>query len=346
MTPAHPFTRRGFLGTAAATAGVLAAPATLRAQTVNLRLHHFNSPLSISHTQFLVPWAERLAEATDGELQIQIFPSMQLGGSPGELYSQAKDGIVDMVWTIPGYTANRFTLTEVFELPFVAKSATATAPAVHEFAKRNLGEEYGDTHPILFHTHAPGQLHGKGDPIRTVDDMAGLQIRGPSRPITEAIKTMGAVPVGMPVPAVTEAIARGVVDGAALPWTITRPIRLHEVTDYHTVLDFYAAVFGMVMNKSRWESLPADMQQAINDASSAEFVRELGVLWDGDEEQGRQLAIDAGNEIVEVSDAERDRFREACQPVIDNWIANVNDRGLDGQALYDEALALIEQNAA
>jgi TRAP-type C4-dicarboxylate transport system substrate-binding protein len=136
------------------------------------------------------------------------------------------------------------------------------------------------------------------------------------------------------------------VDGAALPWTITRPIRLHEVTDYHTVLDFYAVVFGMVMNKSRWESLPADMQQAINDASSEEFVRELGELWDGDEAQGRQMAIDAGNEIIEVSDSERERFREACQPVIDNWIETVNERGMDGQALYEEALSLIEAQSA
>ena len=346
MTTGKSYSRRAFLGTAAAGAGLLAAPATLRGQGVNLRLHHFNSPLSIAHTKFLVPWAEQLAEATDGELQIEVFPAMQLGGKPGDLYGQAKDGIVDMIWTIPGYTANRFTLTEVFELPFVAQSATKTAPAVHEFAKRNMGEEYADTHAILFHTHAPGQLHTKGTAIRTLDDMAGLQLRGPSRPITEAIGTMGATPVGMPVPAVTEAISRGVVDGAALPWTITRPIRLHEVTDYHTVLDFYGVVFGMVMNKARWDSLSADIQQAINDASTEEFVRELGELWDGDEAQGRQMAIDAGNGMIEVSDDERDRFREACQPVIDNWIETVNERGMDGQALYEEALSLIEAQSA
>ncbi len=346
MTTRNAYSRRAFLGTATVGAAMLVAPAIVKAQGVKLRLHHFNSPLSIAHTQFLLPWTERLAEATDGELQIEVFPAMQLGGKPSDLYGQAKDGIVDMIWTIPGYTANRFTLTEVFELPFVAKSASVTAPAVHAFAKANMTEEYGDTHPILFHTHAPGQLHTKGTAIRTVDDMAGLQLRGPSRPITEAIGVMGATPVGMPVPAVTEAISRGVVDGAALPWTITRPIRLQEVVDYHTVLDFYASVFGLVMNKGRWDSLSGDLQQAINDASSEEFVRELGELWDGDEAQGRQLAVDAGNEIIEVSEAERGRFREACQPVIDNWIATVNDRGMDGQALYDEALSMIESQSA
>ncbi len=346
MSKVSNLTRRTFLGTATAATGVLAAPATLRAQTVNLRLHHFNSPLSISHTKFLVPWTERLAEATNGALQIEVFPAMQLGGKPGDLYGQAKDGIVDMIWTIPGYTANRFALTEVFELPFVAKAASATAPAVQEFSQKHFAKEYGDTHPILFHTHAPGQLHTKDKAVRQLEDMQGLQIRGPSRPIIEAIKAMGAVPVGMPVPAVTEAISRGVVDGAALPWTITRPIRLHEVTNFHTVLDFYASVFALVMNNRSWDGLPAELQQAINDASTVDFVRELGVLWDSDEQQGYDLAVAAGNEIIEVSEAERDRFRDACQPVTQAWIDNVNGMGLDGQAMYDEAVSLIEKHSA
>ena len=346
MTTSVRPSRRAFIGATAAGAAVLAAPSVLRAQDVKLRLHHFNSPLSIAHTQFLVPWTERLTEATDGALQIEVFPAMQLGGKPGDLYGQAKDGIVDMIWTIPGYTANRFTLTEAFELPFVAKSATRTAPAVQEFAKAHMGEEYGDTHPILFHCHAPGQLHTKGVAVNTLDDIQGLQIRGPSRPITAAIQAMGATPVGMPVPAVTEAISRGVVDGAALPWTITRPIRLHEVVDHHTVLDFYASVFGLVMNKRRWEDLPVELQQAIDEASTTEFVRELGQMWDADEEPGRQAAIDAGNEIIEVSEEERGRFAEACQPVIDNWVETVNGMGLDGEMLLSEARRMIEEQPA
>jgi TRAP-type C4-dicarboxylate transport system substrate-binding protein len=346
MSKSGNLTRRSLLGVAAAAAGVLSAPATLRAQTLNLRLHHFNSPLSISHTKFLVPWAERLAAATDGALQIEVFPAMQLGGKPGGLYDQAKDGIVDMIWTIPGYTANRFTLTEVFELPFVAKSAAATAPAAQEFAARHFGKEYSDTHPLMFHTHAPGQLHTKGKAVRVLEDMKGLQIRGPSRPITEAIEAMGAVPIGMPVPAVTEAISRGVVDGAMLPWTITRPIRLHEVTDYHTELNMYASVFALIMNKGRYQGLPAELQNAIDDATTVDFARELGVLWDSDEPQGRDLAIAAGNEIIEVSAAESARFEEACQPVADAWIETVDATGLDGQALLDEARGLIDQYSA
>lgn len=339
------FDRRQFLGAATAAIGTLAAPTVLRAQTVKLRLHHFNSPLSISHKQFLVPWAEKLEKATDGALQIQVFPAMQLGGKPGDLYGQARDGIVDMIWTLPGYTANRFTLTEVFELPFVGRPAVQTSPAVHEFAKKHLQEEYSDTHPILFHTNAPGQLHTRTKAVHTLDDMAGLQIRGPSRPITAALSAFGAVPVGMPVPQVTESISRGIVEGAALPWTIARPIRLHEVTKYHTLLDFYVSIFALIMNKQRWDSMPAELQQAINDASTTDFVRELGVMWDEDEMPGYQLAVDAGHEIIEVPDAERARFVEACQPVIEEWVAKVDGMGLDGAALLEEARTMIADGA-
>lgn len=337
------FDRRQFLGAATAAIGTLAAPAVLRAETVKLRLHHFNSPLSISHKQFLLPWAEQLEKATDGALQIQVFPAMQLGGKPGDLYGQVRDGIVDMIWTLPGYTANRFTLTEVFELPFVGGPAVQTSQAVNAFAKKHLRDEYSDTHPILFHTNAPGQLHTSTKAVRTLDDLAGLQIRGPSRPITEALNAFGAVPVGMPVPAVTEAVSRGIVEGAALPWTIARPIRLHEVTKYHTLLDFYVSVFALVMNKQRWEGLPAELQQAIEEASRPEFVRELGVLWDADELPGYKLAVEAGDEIIELEDAERERFVEASQPVLEEWVAKVDGMGLDGAALLAEARTMIAE---
>jgi len=337
--------RRQFLGAATATLGVLAAPAVLRAQTLKLRLHHFNSPLSISHKLFLVPWAERLAEATDGALQIQVFPSMQLGGKPGELYSQVKDGIVDMIWTLPGYTANRFPLTEVFELPFVGRPAVETSPAVNEFAKKHFQDEYSDTHPILFHTNAPGQLHTRSTAIRTLADMKGLQIRGPSRPITAALEAMGAVPVGMPVPAVTEAVSRGIVEGAALPWTIARPIRLHEVTKYHTLLEFYVSVFALIMNKQRWEALPAEIQQAIDAASTTEFVRELGVMWDEDEKPGYDLAVEAGDEIIELSPDVRAEFEAACEPVLQEWVDRTDAAGLDGAALLADARQTIAKYA-
>ena len=89
------------------------------AEPITLRLHTFNSPKSIAVRLFLQPWAEQVEERTEGRVDVQVFPAMQLGGKPSDLYGQARDGVVDIVWTLPGYSAGRFPLTEAFELPFV-----------------------------------------------------------------------------------------------------------------------------------------------------------------------------------------------------------------------------------
>ena len=201
--------RRTVLKGGVIAAGVLGMPAIVKAKPIEMRLHHFNSPLALSQKGFLLPWAKKIEEDSHGAIQIKVFPAMQLGGKPKDLYGQVRDGVVDIIWTIPGYTANRFHLTEVFELPFVTKSAEITAPAIQEFALKHFQKEYADTHPILFHSHPPGNIHTAHVPVRKLEDLKGLRLRGPSRPITEALHAMGAVPVSMPVPAVTEAVVHG-----------------------------------------------------------------------------------------------------------------------------------------
>ncbi|MBD0272485.1 MAG: C4-dicarboxylate ABC transporter, partial [Acetobacteraceae bacterium] len=104
--------------------GALAAPALLRhspaaAQETTLRLHHFLPAVSNVHRFFLQPWAQKVQQESGGRLRIQIFPAMQLGGAPPQLFDQARDGVADIVWTLPGNTPGRFPRIEVFELPFV-----------------------------------------------------------------------------------------------------------------------------------------------------------------------------------------------------------------------------------
>ena len=200
------------------------------AEPITLRLHTFNSPKSIAVRLFLQPWAEEIEGRTGGRVEVQVFPAMQLGGKPSDLYGQARDGVVDIVWTLPGYSAGRFPLTEAFELPFVCADAEATSQALNDFYRMWLQDEYGDTHPLVFHAAAPGHVHTADREVRALEDLEGLKIRAPSRASAAMLKALGAVPIGMPVPKVYEALSRGVVEGAWIPWTIMRPFRLHEVT--------------------------------------------------------------------------------------------------------------------
>ena len=154
-------------------AGALATT-SVHAQEFTLNLTHHLSPQAIGHRLFLQPWAERIAEASDGRLQIDIFPALQMGGSASDVYSQVRDGVADIGWTLPGYSSGLFPITEVFELPFIAGSATATAPALMEFHDMYLQDEWSDVKVLALHVTAPGGLHTVSTPVRTVDEMGGI----------------------------------------------------------------------------------------------------------------------------------------------------------------------------
>ena len=313
------------------------------AEQITLRLHTFNSPRSIAVQLFLQPWAEEIEERTEGRVEVQVFPAMQLGGRPADLYGQARDGVVDIVWTLPGYSAGRFPLTEVFELPFVCGDAEATSQALHEFYGKWLRDEYDDTHPLVFHAAAPGHIHTAGREVRTLEDLQALKIRAPSRISAAMLEALGAVPIGMPVPRVYEALSRGVVEGALIPWTIMRPFRLHEVTQHHTEVSFSCALFLMTMNKARYDGLPAEVRAIIDDTTGLALAQRLGRLWQDDEQPGRAIALERGHSIVPLAEDERERWRSALQPVTDGWVEQVNAMGHDGEAMLADARRLVAE---
>ena len=324
-----------------ATAVFCSFPTGAGAEPITLRLHNFNSPKAIANRLFMQPWAEEIERKSEGRVAVQVFPAMQLGGKPSDLYGQARDGVVDIIWTVPGYSPGRFPLTEVFELPFVAAGAEATSQALTEFYRKWMRDEYEDTHPLVFHATAPTHIHTTGKPIRTLEDFRGLKIRTPSRIGGETLAAFGAIPIGMPVPAVYEALSRGVVEGTAIPWTIMRPFRLHEVTTYHTEVALSSVQFVMTMNKRRYEGLPPDIRAIIDDSTGMALARRLGRMWQDDEKPGRAIAVERGQPVLSLSEAERERWERATRPVVERWIEKVDALGHDGRALLADAKRLV-----
>src|ERR1700728_4310249 len=139
------WTRRTLI---ASTLVSLAAPAVLRlaradAPQVTLKLHHAFSAVSPAHDKFLAPWARKVETDSGGRIRIDIFPSMQLGGAPTQLFDQARDGVVDIAWTMPGAMPGRFAKCEMFELPFVlSHRALVNSKAIEDFAAADLQDEF------------------------------------------------------------------------------------------------------------------------------------------------------------------------------------------------------------
>ncbi len=315
------------------------------AETVTLRVHTFNSPKALAVRSFLIPWATELEERSGGQVRVQVFPAMLLGGKASDLYGQARDGVVDIVWTSPGYSPGRFPLTEVFELPFVCGDAEATSQAMMEFYRKWMQDEYRDTHPLVFHTAAPAHIHTTDRPVRMLEDLAGLKIRVPSHASAATIEALGAVPVGMPVSDVYESLSRGVVGGVWVAWSIMQPFRLHEVTRTHTEASLACVLFVLTMNKARYLGLPEDVRNAVDESTGMALAKRMGRLWQDDEETGRNLSVQRGNAIFPLSESERERWRSATTPVIDAWLEKVGAMGHDGEAMLADARRLVAKYA-
>lgn len=331
----------------ALTAAALTASA--QAADVTLTVHHFLSPKAPAHTQFIAPWAERIEAESKGRIKIEIFPAMALGGKPPELYRQVRDGAADIVWTLIGYTPGVFPRSEVFELPTVHRgSARATNLAIQDnFAL--IAEDYADLKPILVHVHSGNAIHLRDKAVNSVADVKGLKLRTPSRTGAWLIEAWGAEPVGMPVPALPQALSKGTVDGALVPFEIIRPLKLQELTKYSVEGDdgsrFGASVFLFTMNKERYDSLDDDLKAVIDANSGAALAERIGVIWDEAEAPGRTAQTDSGGEIIALPAATKAEFDGLGEAVVERWIEEAKGNGIDGQALVEAARASVAKHS-
>ena len=313
------------------------------AQEVTLRLHHFLAAEANVPKHILDVWADRVEADSDGRITIQRFPSMQLGGAPADLYDQAATGVVDIVWTAAGYTPGRFPRTEVLELPFMTENAAAASHAFWTLAEETMQDDFGQVKLLGTWVHGPGVLH-TADPVATPDDLRGMKLRGPSRPIVQLLEQVGATPVGMPLGQVPEAVSKGVIDGAVMPWEVAPSIRMHELVENHTEFDgamIYTLAFVLVMNKDRFAALPDDLKAVIDAASGLEFSVNAGRVQQSYDAPARAIAEEAGNTIITIPEDQVALWRDLSAPVYDRWIADMAGRGIDGQDLIDRARALM-----
>lgn len=338
-----------------ASGAALAAPAILRTPAraqgaLTLKLHHFLPAVSNVHQRLLLPWTKKVEAASGGKLKIDLYPSMQLGGAPPQLYDQARDGVVDMVWTVTGFTPGRFPSTEVFELPFIAnRLGIVNARACQDYAQTYLKQEMKDTKLLCFWAHDHGVIHSL-KPIKTLEDFKGTKMRFPTRYVGEALRALGANAIGIPTPQVPESLAQRVIDGAVVPWEVVPALKLHELVKYHTEIPgsptFYTACLAVVMNIAKYESLPADLKQVIDEHSGMAFATAAGKMWDQVGLEVRDMVAKRGNPIHVISEDERQRWMKATRPVIDGWIASMKDKNIDGGKLIEAAKAALAKHSA
>ncbi|HET7528552.1 MAG TPA: TRAP transporter substrate-binding protein [Burkholderiaceae bacterium] len=341
--------RRSLIQGAAAAALGVPGLSGVAQQSVTLKFHTFMAPLSSVWLTMHKPWMEKVEKDAGGRIKFEAYPAMQLGGTPVQLYDQARDGVVDIVWTLPGNTAGRFPRIEVFELPFVMNNAEATSKAYWEYVQTMALDEFKETQVIALHVHGPGMFHSATKLIKTHNDLKGMKVRGPTRQITKMLAAVGATPVGMPLPQIPDALSKGTIDACAIPWEVVPAVKVHELTKFHSEFDsngpaLYTTTFVMVMNKAKYDGLAPDLKKVIDANSGLATSAWLGKVQQGNDPIGRKAAVDRGNTLYTFTPEERQEFIKLSAPVEDEWVADMNKRNFDGKKLLAAAKELIAKH--
>src|SRR5687767_15342643 len=185
------------------------AAASIAAHAQELRLHTFVPPVHVIYREIITPWAQDVAKATNGAVKVTLYPSMQLGGKPPELFRQAVDGVVDMVFTLPGYTSPAFPRTGIIELPGLKADGFAATDMMWDLLDPYLLPEYKGVKVIaLWGAEDAGLMTRTSKAFRSMDDLKGLRLRAPSAAQAKQIQHMGAVPIAAPITEVYPGLER------------------------------------------------------------------------------------------------------------------------------------------
>lgn len=332
-------------GAAAATLGG-SALSGLAQQAVTLKFHTFMAPTSNVWLNMHVAWMKKVEADSKGRIKFEAFPAMQLGGTPVQLYDQARDGVVDVVWTLPGNTAGRFPRVEVFELPFIMTNAEATSKAYWEYVQTMAPDEFKETHVLALQVHGPGVIHTTEKQVKSVADMRGLKLRAPTRQVTKLLAALGSIPVGMPLPQIPDALSKGTIQGCVIPWEVVPAVKVDELTKYHAEFDpaggaLYTTTFVMCMNKAKYESLAPDLKKVIDANSGLATSGWLGKTQQAGDAAGRASALKHNDVIYTVGASEAQEFRRRSRQLEVEWAEDMNKRGYDGKKLLETAKNLI-----
>ncbi|GGY09139.1 ABC transporter substrate-binding protein [Litchfieldella qijiaojingensis] len=313
-----------------------------------LRMAHFWPGASGINQDIFEVWAKTVEEESGGDLRVQNFPSGTLAKAD-DIYEAVVNGIADIGLTAQGYTAGRFPLSQIVELPGVSDNALQGACILQTlYDDGHLDEEYADTRPLFMFTTGPGYIHTIDTDVQTPADLEGLRIRRPTAVAGDILENMGANPVGMPAPDIYTSMQRGVIDGLSFPWEGLKGFRINELVEYHTQVPFYSLIFVATMSQRSYDRLSPEQQAVIDANSGMKWAEKAGEVFHRLDREGKQEAEDAEH-TIRVVDAplEHPDWQKPLQDGIDNYLAGLEERGLDqAREVYEAALEARESCAA
>ncbi len=326
-------------------AAALMAANPVSAKTYKMKIATFVSPKHPT-SKWIENWGKKLEQNSKGELKISYFPGGQMGPPP-KYYDLARSGQADVVWALHGYSAGRFPLTEISNLPYIVGSAEIATKMLNDATLRSkyLDKEHKGTKPLILFAHQPGVLHTAKKPVRTVEDLKGLRIRFSNAPTRNFIVALGGTPVGMPPTHIVDNMIKGSLDGAMIDYGGAGiAFKIGPATKYTTEIYAYVASMCLCLNGRMYKGLPSHLRKLI-DQSVAGVEKAVGNSFDVVDPVGRKILMKSGMQPIQLSPREQARFRAIGAKVTENQLAALEKKGLPARAVYKMMTELSAKHA-
>ncbi|MDV7340594.1 TRAP transporter substrate-binding protein [Terasakiella sp. A23] len=313
-----------------------------QADVIKLKLSHFLPSSHPTQKDFLEPWAAELEKRTNGKVKVQIYPAGSAFGHVAKQFDQVRAGVVDIAHGLTGFPRGRLPRTLVTDLPFLVKSSDAASKTLWDLYPTYLAPEYKGMKMLAMHAHNAGLIHTKGKKVESIEDLKGLRLRTPSLAISNMLKHLGAMPVGLPPTQVYENLSKGVIDGNVFPYEAVNSFKLFEVLDHHLDAKAYTTSFYFAMNEKKYNSLPEDVRKVIDELSGQTLVNKFGPWWTKWDQPGIQAIKEKGNSVTVLSDEQRAAWRKELEPMIDAYLADMEKKGVsNAREIYAKAQELV-----
>jgi len=252
------------------------------------------------------------------------------------------DGVADVAWVVPSYSPGRFPDTEVLELPGLFKDLRESSLVATRLNQRKVFNDYGDFYVIGMWGTAPYSIH-TNFPVSSIADLKGKTIRASSKNESAALRVFGAVPIGMPVTEIPEAISRGTISGTTSHLSPFFDFGLDRVTSNHFFIGLGVVPLAVLMNKEKFDALPQSARTVIErNAGDALTNRWIESVTSYNEANLEKLKNNPKNKVVFPSQAQREEAQKLLAPVRDEWVA-ASERHKELKAALDTELAAVRE---
>jgi TRAP-type C4-dicarboxylate transport system substrate-binding protein len=314
-------------------------------EVINLTISSFMPGQHPQHTLLFEPLIQEIEKVTEGRVTATLYPGSALGAADAQ-YDLVVTGAADMAMSLHSYTPGRFPMTSVSELPFLGKNAvdgTRILWQLYETFPEIFDNEHEGTKIGWLFKNDPAQILSAKKPIRSMEDLKGMKIRTPSPAASKVLEAYGAVPVSMSMNETYEAMQRGVVDAAMAPASVITNFQLADVTKHILRGNFYTSSLFVVIHPDTWNKISPEDQQAIEQLIGKEMAMKAAEIYDMDGDLGWEAARQAGIDIYELSDEEVREWRKPLEHIAEQWIEEMEQKGLPGRQIYEEAIKIRDQ---